>query len=220
MLNLQALIICAAALIICYFIGNISPATIMGRLHGVDIRKSGSGNPGTTNVLRTLGVKAAACTLVIDILKGTLPVLAGTLAAGSLGGCACGTAAFLGHIWPVCYRFKGGKGIATGFGVIVAFNWKAGLICLAAALLGAAISRRMSVGSITAAIAFPVSIFFLQPDYLIWSICLAAIVIFRHHSNIARLIKGEEPAMSFSKKSEASSENESSEGQGKEKGNE
>lgn len=193
----------AAATVISYFIGNISPATVVGKLHGIDIRKEGSGNPGTTNVLRTLGVKAAACTLLIDILKGAVPVLLGRLIGGEFLACVCGTAAFFGHVLPVCFGFKGGKGIATGFGVVVAFQWPAGLVCLATALIGAAVSCRMSVGSIAAAVALPVSMYFAAPDYLIWSLCLAVIVIWRHRANIVRLAKGEEPKMSFgSKKSE------------------
>ena len=205
MINISSIIIAAISVVISYFIGNISPATIVGKLHGVDIRKEGSGNPGTTNVLRTLGVKAAACTLLIDVLKGVIPVLAGRLIGGEDLACFCGTAAFFGHIWPVCFGFKGGKGVATGFGVIVAFNWPTGIVCLVTALAGAVLSRRMSVGSIAAAVAFPVMFFFVKPDYLIWSVCLAVIVLWRHRANIVRLAKGEEPPMSFSKKKDKSS---------------
>lgn len=198
----------AVMAVISYFIGNISPATLVGRMHGVDIRKEGSGNPGTTNVLRTLGAKAAACTLLIDVLKGLLPVLAGRFAGGDLLACICGTAAFCGHIWPVVFRFKGGKGIATGFGVLIAFHWQVGLVCMVFALGGAAITRRMSVGSITAALALPVSMFFIDRAYLVWSVCLMAIVLWRHRSNIVRIIHGQEPKMSFSKKKEPEAEKE------------
>lgn len=198
--DVTSIIIAAAAVVISYFVGNISPATLAGRMYGVDIRKEGSGNPGTTNVLRTLGVKAAACTLLADILKGAVPVLAGRFIGGEALACFCGTAAFLGHIWPLCFGFKGGKGIATGFGVVAAFEWPVGIICFFAAIAGAAISRRMSVGSIAAAVLFPVMFFFIKQDYFIWSVCLAVIVLWRHRANIIRLAKGEEPAMSFSKK--------------------
>ncbi len=215
MINISSIIIAAVAVAASYFTGNISPATIVGKLHGVDIRKEGSGNPGTTNVLRTLGVKAAACTLLIDVLKGVIPVLAGRLIGGEALACFCGTAAFFGHIWPVCFGFKGGKGVATGFGVIVAFNWPTGLVCLATALAGALISRRMSVGSIAAAVAFPIMFFFVKPDYLIWSVCLAVIVLWRHRANIVRLVKGEEPPMSFSKKKDRGSADAGSDGEHK-----
>lgn len=215
MINISSIIIAAVSVVISYFIGNISPATIVGKLHGVDIRKEGSGNPGTTNVLRTLGVKAAACTLLIDVLKGVIPVLAGRLIGGEALACFCGTAAFFGHIWPVCFGFKGGKGVATGFGVIVAFNWPTGIVCLATALAGALISRRMSVGSIAAAVAFPIMFFFVKPYYLIWSVCLAVIVLWRHRANIVRLVKGEEPPMSFSKKKDRGSADAGSDGEHK-----
>lgn len=205
MISINSIVITAAAVVISYFIGNISPATVVGKLHGVDIRKEGSGNPGTTNVLRTLGVKAAACTLLIDVLKGAIPVLAGRLIGGEDLACFCGTAAFFGHIWPVCFGFKGGKGIATGFGVVVAFNWPTGIVGLVTALAGAALSRRMSVGSIAAAVVFPIMFFFIKPDYFIWSVCLAVIVLWRHRANIVRLAKGEEPPMSFSKKKDKDS---------------
>lgn len=189
--------------VLSYFAGNISPATLMGKLHGIDIRKEGSGNPGTTNVLRTLGVKAAACTLLIDVLKGVLPVVAGRLAGGELLACICGTAAFFGHIWPVFFHFKGGKGIATGFGVLVAFQWPVGLVCLAAALAGAALSRRMSVGSVAAAVILPAAMYFTASSYTVWALCLALIVLWRHRTNIVRLIRGDEPPMNFSKKKKA-----------------
>lgn len=103
-------ILCLVILpVISYFIGNISPATLVGRLYGVDIRKEGSGNPGTTNVLRTLGKKEAAATLLVDVLKGFLPTFAAGLAVSDLAAILCATAALLGHMWPVCFRFQGGK---------------------------------------------------------------------------------------------------------------
>lgn len=189
--------ILVAGTIISYFIGNLSPATIMGKLHGVDIRKEGSGNPGTTNVLRTLGKKAAACTLLIDILKGLIPVLAGRWIGGELMACCCGTAAFAGHNWPVAYKFKGGKGIATGFGMILGLDWRIGLIALAAAVLGVLVTKRMSCGSIFAAIMFSVATFIFRPRLGIWSVVLALIIIVKHRSNIQRLIRGEEPPLGF-----------------------
>ena len=181
-----------------YFLGNLSPSTIVARMHGIDIRKAGSGNPGTTNTLRTVGKKAAAITLLIDILKGVAAVLLGRFFGGEVLAYLCGTAAFLGHIWPVVYKFKGGKGIATGFGVLVALDWRVGLIALAAAVAGALISRRMSVGSIAAAISLPVTygIFHGMP-LVFWALCLAAIVIWRHRSNIVRLMNHEEPPIGF-----------------------
>ncbi len=187
----------AACIIISYFIGNISPATIVGKLHGVDIRKEGSGNPGTTNVLRTLGKKAAACTLIIDILKGFIPVIVGRWIGGEIIACCCGTAAFVGHNWPIIYKFKGGKGIATGFGMILAMDWRIGLVALAAAAIGVLITRRMSCGSIFAAIMFSVATFIFRPRLGGWSVVLALIVIIKHRTNIKRLMRGEEPPLGF-----------------------
>ena len=204
--------ICLIALpILSYFIGNISPATLVGKLHGVDIRKEGSGNPGTTNVLRTLGKKAAACTLLIDILKGFIPAFLAGIFISRLAAILCGTAALLGHMWPVCFRFRGGKGVATGFGVALAIDWRVGLTALLCALLGVLVTKRMSCGSIAAALSFPAAVylFIVQQNNApmgwehIWAACMAILIIWRHRSNIARLVKGEEPPLSIlSKKSE------------------
>ena len=109
--------------VIAYFIGNISPSIILGKMAGVDIKKEGSGNAGTTNALRVLGKKAALITLVIDIGKGVLAVAAGNLIGGAETGYLCAIAVFCGHIWPCFYSFKGGKGVATAFGAILAVNW-------------------------------------------------------------------------------------------------
>ena len=182
-----------------YFIGNISPAILIGRMMGVDIRKEGSGNAGTTNVLRVLGKNAAAATLVIDILKGVVPVLIGRYIGGQELAMACGMAAFLGHIWPAAFGFRGGKGIATAFGLILTLEPLLGLIELVTISTFLIISRRVSVGSIAAAFVFPVAAYFINPDYLLIAIPMAAIVIFKHRLNIKRLIKGEEPKVKFNK---------------------
>ncbi|MGP1441872.1 MAG: glycerol-3-phosphate 1-O-acyltransferase PlsY [Anaerovoracaceae bacterium] len=186
--------------IVSYFIGNISPASIIGRIYNIDIRKEGSGNPGTTNVLRTLGAKAALMTFLIDIFKGVLPVIIAKLYGNEMLEYICGTAAFFGHIWPIFYRFRGGKGIATGFGVILAIDYRCGLICMVCAVLGALITKRMSCGSIMAGIALPVMFFVFHRAYIIWAICVCLIVIWKHKANIKRLIAGTEPEIGFLKK--------------------
>jgi glycerol-3-phosphate acyltransferase PlsY len=188
-----------AAIVISYFLGNISPAILIGRAMGVDIRKEGSGNAGTTNVLRVLGKKAAAATLAIDILKGAAAVLIGAYVGGKEIAMACGMAALLGHIWPMVFQFRGGKGIATAFGIILTIEPLLGLIEAAAALFFMLISRRVSVGSVVAAILLPPASYFFDPDYLPLTIAMAAIVIFKHRSNLKRLIRGEEPKVSFKK---------------------
>ena len=190
------------AVIFCYLLGNVSPATIMGKIYGVDIRKAGSGNPGTTNTFREIGPAAAGITLLVDILKGVAAVLIGRfLLDGGIYEYLCGTAVFLGHIWPVIYKFKGGKGIATGFGVMMVLNWKIGLLLLVIAAAGALITRRMSVGSIAAAVAVPILFgIFEGIPYMIWGACIGLIVIWRHRSNIVRLIHHEEPPIGLFEK--------------------
>ncbi len=186
-----------AVIVISYFLGNISPAILIGRSMGIDIRKEGSGNAGTTNVLRVLGKKAAAATLAIDILKGVAAVLLGKYIGGQEIAMACGLAAFLGHIWPVVFQFRGGKGIATAFGVVLTVEPLLGLIEAAVALGFLLISRRVSVGSIAAGICLPFAAYYFGQEYLIWASVMAAIVLYKHRKNIVRLLKGEEPKVSF-----------------------
>ena len=187
------------ALLAAYFIGNISPATLVAKAAGIDIRKEGSGNPGTTNVLRVLGKKAAIATLLIDVLKGVAAVMLGRIVGNEWLGVLCGFVVFLGHIWPICFRFKGGKGIATAFGVLLAVDPIVGLLCLAVALLGAAVSKRMSIGSIAGAIALPLLIGYFKPEFVIVFSAMAVIVIIKHRKNIVRIIKGEEPKLNLKK---------------------
>lgn len=188
-----------AGVIVSYLLGNISPATIMGRIYGVDIRKAGSGNPGTTNTLREIGPKAAAVTLLIDILKGVAGAAIGyALSPGGLWMYVCGTAVFLGHIWPVFYRFKGGKGIATGFGVMLFIDWRLALCLLITAGVGAFISKRMSIGSVAAAVAVPILFGITRgPGFAVWGAAIGLIIIWRHRGNIQRIIRHEEPKISF-----------------------
>ncbi len=195
-------LIVVAAVVISYLLGNLSPATIMGKIYGVDIRKAGSGNPGTTNTFREIGPAAAGVTLLIDILKGVAAVLIGRyVLGGGIYEYLCGTAVIFGHIWPVFYRFKGGKGIATGFGVMLILNWRIGLLLLVIAAAGALISKRMSVGSIAAAVAIPILFgIFEGTSYILWGIMLGLIVIWRHRSNLVRLIHHEEPPIGLFEK--------------------
>lgn len=182
-----------------YLIGNLSPATMLSSAKGVDIRKEGSGNPGTTNVLRTLGKKSAALTLLIDALKGVLAVLAGRLLGGETLAMVCAIAVLAGHIWPVFYKFKGGKGIATGLGVLLAFDWRIGLLSLGIAALGMLLSRRVSVGSLTTAAALPVVSWWIHPEFLPYALLITVIVFWKHRKNIQRLIQGTEPKVNLKK---------------------
>lgn len=186
-----------AAIVLSYFLGNISPAILIGRAMRIDIRKEGSGNAGTTNVLRVLGKKAAAATLAIDILKGASAVLIGSYIGGQELAMACGMAAMIGHIWPMVFQFRGGKGIATAFGVVVTLEPLLGLIEAAAALVFMLVSKRVSVGSLAAAVLLPFAFCYFDPGYLTLGVAMAAIVIFKHWANIKRLMKGTEPKVNF-----------------------
>ncbi len=189
----------AISVIAAYFIGNLSPATLISKALGVDIRKEGSGNPGATNVLRVMGKKAAVFTLVIDILKGLLAVYLGKVVGGESLAVICGLAVFIGHIFPAIYGFKGGKGIATALGVLLALNATIALICLGIAGLGFIIARRISVGSILAALSLPFLVRYYMSDYIVVFSIMAIIVILKHRGNLRRIIRGEEPKVSFKK---------------------
>ena len=185
--------------VIAYLMGNISPSIILGKIHGIDIKKEGSGNAGTTNALRVLGKKAALITLVIDIGKGVLAVIIGRLVGGAAVGYICALAVFCGHIWPCFYSFKGGKGVATAFGALLSVNWMLGLSALAVVAVGLALTQRMSVGSLLGAITFPLLCWFMEPGFIWIGSLMALIVLIKHGANIKRLIRGEEPKMSFKK---------------------
>jgi acyl phosphate:glycerol-3-phosphate acyltransferase len=190
----------AIATLIAYLIGSLSFAVIVSRAMGLkDPRTYGSGNPGATNVLRTGNKAAAVLTLVCDALKGYVPVLLAVL-FGERFGLGAGTvalvglAAFLGHVWPVFFRFEGGKGVATAAGVLFGFNPWLGLATLVTWLVIAFFFRYASLASIVAAVFAP----FYQ--LLIWgggplsvSITLISLLlIWRHSANIARLLAGKE----------------------------
>ena len=197
--------------IIAYLIGSINFSVIFSKkMAGFDVREKGSGNAGTTNMLRTVGKKAAAITLVCDILKGVVAILiamlVGNLVEGSNGSLlvqVAGIAVILGHTFPVFFKFKGGKGVATSLGVLIMSNWQIGLICLVFALVLIILTQMVSVGSIAAAILYPVLTLFIPENYivpgnyLIYSIILAVIIIFNHRENVKRLLSGKENRISF-----------------------
>ncbi|MBE6037398.1 MAG: glycerol-3-phosphate 1-O-acyltransferase PlsY [Clostridiales bacterium] len=187
-------------ILLAYALGNISPSILIARAAGIDIRKEGSGNAGTTNVLRVMGNKAAAATLVIDVLKGVVAVLIGKLAGGMVLGALCALAVFCGHIWPAAFGFKGGKGIATGLGILLTLDWRIGLCCLGVAVLCFVTVQRVSVGSLLATLALPFLAWYFCPQILPIMILMAVIVWVKHRANIKRILKGEEPKFSFKKK--------------------
>lgn len=188
-----------AVVIAAYLIGSISPSILIGKAKGINIKEEGSGNAGTTNALRVLGKKAAIITLFVDMAKGVAGSLLGLLIFDFATGCFCAVAVFAGHIWPIYYRFKGGKGAATAVGAIGALDWRLAVISLLIAALALVISKRMSVGTLTAAVAFPVVTLFLQKTLFPFALAISLVVIIKHRANVVRLIKGEEPKMSIFK---------------------
>ena len=201
--------------IIAYLIGSINFSIIISKkMAGFDVREKGSGNAGTTNMLRSVGKRAAALTLVCDILKGVVAILVAILAGviiknldKSLLVQLAGIAVVIGHTFPIFFGFKGGKGVATSLGVLLMVNWKIGLICLVFAVILIALTRMVSVGSVGAAILYPVLVLFIGTNftvsegsgYLVFSILLALLVAFNHRSNIKRILEGKENKISFKK---------------------
>lgn len=196
---MTAVLTIAAVSLAAYFIGNISPSTILARRRNIDIKSAGSGNAGTTNALRLMGKKAALITLVVDICKGVVAVLIGYFFAGQMGAMCCALCVFLGHVWPIVYKFKGGKGVATAFGALLAINPLMALIDLGIVVICVLITKRMSVGSIVGSIMFPVLAIFMEPEFVWIAILMAIILLIGHRSNIKRLLHGEEPVMGIFK---------------------
>ncbi len=204
--------------IIAYLIGSVNFSVILSKkFAGFDVREKGSGNAGTTNMLRSVGKKAAAITLICDILKGVVAIGIAILLGyipdmnKELLLQIAGVAVILGHTFPVFFGFKGGKGVATSLGVLLLSNWQIGLICLVFALVLMILTRMVSVGSCAAAILFPVLTLFINEHYtvltegksgnvyFIYSVILAIIVLFNHRENIKRLLNGTENKISFNK---------------------
>lgn len=198
--------------IIAYLIGSINFSVIISKkMAGFDLRDKGSGNAGSTNVLRTVGKKAAILTLICDILKGVVAILIAKLIGNiwdtldsALLVQIAGIAVVIGHTFPIFFKFKGGKGVATSLGVLVTTNWQIGLICLVFALVLIILTQMVSVGSIAAAILYPVLTLFIQENYiatgsgyLVASIILAVLVVFNHRANVKRILTGTENKISF-----------------------
>jgi len=179
-----------------YLMGSLSAAIIISKLMGLpDPRTQGSNNPGATNVLRIGGKKAAAMTLLGDALKGVLPVLiAQTLQEPNTNLAIIGLAAFLGHLYPVFFAFKGGKGVATAIGVIIAISWQVGLALIATWAIMAWVFKFSSLAALTAACLAPLFFLLLKPDValVLMSIVISAFLLYRHRGNIQNLINGTE----------------------------
>lgn len=179
-----------------YLLGSLSSAIITCRLMGLpDPRSGGSGNPGATNVLRLGGKKAATITLAGDMLKGLLPVLAvKVLGADIMVQSAVAVAAFLGHLYPVFFGFKGGKGVATVLGVLLGLYWPVGLLTIASWLVIAKGFKISSLAALIAILLAPLYVLWLKPEPALLAavIFMGTLLFWRHRSNIRNLLRGEE----------------------------
>lgn len=199
--------------VIAYAIGSVNFSIILSRkMAGFDVREKGSGNAGTTNMLRSVGKGAAALTLFLDILKGIITILIAKFIVGNIAEDAntailvqlAGFFVIVGHTFPVFFGFRGGKGIATSLGVLLLIQPVIGGICLVFALVVMIFTRMVSLGSIMAAILFPVLTIFITDNYIadgynyiIFGIAMAILVIFNHRANLKRIYDGTENRISF-----------------------
>jgi len=182
-------------IIVSYLIGSVSSAILICHIFRLpDPRTQGSKNPGATNVLRFGGKKAAFLTLLGDVLKGVIPVLIGkAFGFDSLSLSLMALAAFLGHLYPIFFRFEGGKGVATAFGCIVALSWPAGIMLALIWLMIAGIFRYSSLAALVAAISAPFIVWYFSNNTYVFSIALMSIfLIYRHKKNIKNLMTQQE----------------------------
>jgi len=200
------------ATLLAYLLGSLSFAVIVSRFSGLnDPRSYGSKNPGATNVLRSGNKAAAIATLLLDALKGWLPValvqwFGGDYGLGEGAVAAVALAAFIGHLYPVFFQFKGGKGVATAAGVLFGIHWALGLATLATFGIVVFFSRYVSLASMAAAVFAP--FFYLLGDRAVWYadkaialalVAISALLVYRHRANIAKLLKGTESRLGASK---------------------
>lgn len=194
-------------ILIAYLYGSIPFSVMIPKLHGIHVLKSGSKNPGFTNVLRVGGVKLGFLCLILDMSKGFLPTLIAAKMGWEFFGsafsmqCLAGFIGVLGHCYSPFLKMKGGKGVAAAGGFIFALNCVIALILLFSLILSIVITRYMSVGSMIAALLFPVVVYFLygNPSYCIVPSLYSLFIIFKHRTNISRLIKGTENKFTLKK---------------------
>ena len=186
-------------LILCYLLGSLPTGFLFGKyLKNVDLRKIGSGSTGATNVLRNIGKWPALLVFIIDVLKGFIAVkITHIFISDSIYEILAGTLAVAGHIWPIWLKGKGGKAVATGLGIFIALSWQVGLASFGIFLLVLSFSRIVSLSSISASFLLPIFMLSIvgkfDHPYFLFSILVALIVIGKHKTNIARLIRGIEP---------------------------
>lgn len=189
--------------VIGYLLGNIQTGILIGRIAGIDPRTGGSGNSGATNVLRVLGRKGAALTLLGDMLKGALASAAGLLLAGHDGGMIAALAVIIGHIWPVFFGFRGGKGAATAMGALAVLFPLYALIMVLVGVAVLLITKMVSAGSLVGAVTFAVlTVIDGVRSGSVWqcvfAVAVAVIVFYAHRANIRRILKGNENLISGS----------------------
>ncbi len=205
----MAVLTAVIAGVLSYLIGSVNFSIILSKMiSGEDIRKSGSGNAGATNMLRTLGKAPAAATLILDVLKGVACVVLAKVFVSRAGGAEleniclpyiAGLCAVLGHNFPIYFGFKGGKGVATSLGVVMTLDWKIGLIVMVASLAIMAATRYVSLGSVLGSVMFVIIKLIkdfvtgdIQPVGMICIIIMGALIVIRHRANIKRLLNGTE----------------------------
>ena len=179
-----------------YLLGSFNASILLSRLAlGRDVRKEGSGNAGATNMTRLYGWKAGALALCADMLKAALALLLGSFLLGDFGIAVSGIACMLGHCFPVFYHFKGGKGISVGAMIGLAIDWRVFLAIVAAFLLAALLSKKVSVGSLAAALMISLSsiLFHVSTPKLVLALVSMCIAVFQHRQNMKRLADGKEP---------------------------
>ena len=200
--------------VLAYLLGSLSFAVIVSKAMRLDDPRSyGSGNPGATNVLRSGNKLAAILTLLLDAAKGVVAVLIARFLAGRLGYgdgvvALAGLAAFLGHLYPVFFRFQGGKGVATAAGVLLALNWLVGLVCLGTWLVVAILTRYSSLAAVVTAVLAPVcfhSMYGRDSPVVIAVAVMSVLLIWRHRANITKLLNGTESKLGSKAKKPADS---------------
>ena len=193
------LILKISILCLCYLLGSFPTGFLIGKyLKNIDLRKIGSGSTGATNVLRNVGKWPALFVFIIDVLKGFIAVkISYVFISESIYEVLAGSLAVSGHIWPIWLKGKGGKAVATGLGIFIALSWQVGLASFGIFLLVLSFSKFVSLSSITASFLLPVFMFLylgkMDHPYFIFSVLVAVLIIGKHKTNIARIIKGIEP---------------------------
>lgn len=213
--NTAANIILIAGIVFCiaagYLLGSLNFGLIVsGRFYHDDVREHGSGNAGTTNMMRTYGMLPAVITMVGDFLKSALSVLIGGLLLGLFGGYLAGFAAVIGHVFPLYYGFKGGKGVMAVAGVMALTDWRAFLVLLVIFLLSVLCTKMVSFGSVLTAVLYPIILFNILKITnsasgafigVVFAVFMAATVVIKHKENIKRILAGKESKISlFDKK--------------------